>query len=227
MQKKNKALLCFTVITFIIISLAGIILYLCMKLKEYKQKCKKKLEACKLDKKEESRDPERIPMITEYRDKREEPSVQERVPMITEYRDRRVINDPLYPPLNRSDRQTFESNVFQTQARNINVPTRDMYDSFRLVGYLTCKDDKKDAGGNHWKLMARQKNRHESEFYMIPTNKDYDVKVPLTSDVVVGTNLRDIYTIPNVLSFRSPMLNQSPYDFVELPKTSFQDSQYY
>ena len=144
----------------------------------------------------------------------------------TEIRDQRVISDPLYPPLNRTDKHTFEQVALQTSVRNINVPTADMGDSYRLVGYLTCKDPYKDAGGNNWKLLARQKNRHESDFYMIPTNKDYDVKVPLTPEVVVGTRLRDVYTIPNELTFNSPMLNKTPYDFIEIPKTSFADRYY-
>ena len=153
-------------------------------------------------------------------------NIQQFLPILSEKRDRKVIDDPLYPPLNRTDRYTFESTVAQTNARNINVPTTDMGDTYRLVGYLTCKDQNKDAGGNNWKLMAREVNRNECDFYIIPTNKDYDVKVPLTPDVVTGTRLRDIYTIPKELTFNSPMLNQTSYDFIELPKTKF-DPRYF
>ena len=141
----------------------------------------------------------------------------------TGVRDRKVLSDPLYPPLNRTDRTTFESVVAQTDARNMNVPSNDIGDTFRLVGYLTNDDAHKDVGGNHWKLMAREKNRHESEFYIIPTNKNYDVKVALTQDVVSGTRLRDIYSIPTTITFNSPMLNDTPYKVVEIPKTSFSD----
>lgn len=152
--------------------------------------------------------------------------IQQVFPTLSEKRDRKVIDDPLYPPLNRTDRYTFESIVAQTDARNINIPTTDIGDSYRLVGYIVSKDQNKDAGGNNWKLMAREVNRNECDFYIIPTNKDYDVKVPLTPDVVTGIRLRDIYTIPNQLAFNSPMLNQTPYDFIELPKTKF-DPRYY
>lgn len=139
-------------------------------------------------------------------------------------RDRMVLDDPLYPPINRTDRRTFESVVHETNKRNINIPMKDIGDSYRLVGYIVNKDDSKDAGGNSWKLMARQKDRHEADFYMIPTNKDLDVKVPLTTDVVVGQRLRDLYTIPKEMQFKSPMLNNSTYEFVEIPKSSFSDS---
>jgi hypothetical protein len=139
-------------------------------------------------------------------------------------RDRMVLDDPLYPPLNRTDRGTFESVVRETNKRNINIPMKDIGDSYRLVGYVVNKDESKDAGGNSWKLMARQKDRHEADFYMIPTNKDLDVKVPLTTDVIVGQRLRDVYTIPKEVQFNSPMLNKTSYEFVEIPKSSFSDS---
>ncbi len=140
------------------------------------------------------------------------------------HRDIKVINDPLYPPLNRTDRTTFDHVVKATEARDINVPTTNINDTYRLVGYLINNDTNQDAGGNRWKVMARQKNRHESDFYLIPTNKDYDVKVPLTTDVVLGKKLNDVYTIPKDLRFNSPLLNNSTYEFVELPKSSFGDS---
>ncbi len=139
------------------------------------------------------------------------------------HRDIKVINDPLYPPLNRTDRNTFDHVVKSTEARDINVPTTNINDTYRLVGYLINNDSNQDAGGNRWKVMARQKNRHESDFYLIPTNKDYDVKVPLTQDVVLGKKLNDVYTIPKDLRFNSPLLNNTTYEFVELPKSSFTD----
>lgn len=143
-------------------------------------------------------------------------------------RDRRVLNDPLFPPLNRTDRMTFNSVAYETKNRNINIPTNSMNDRFRQVGYISAvsQEGEIDSGGGSWKLMARQKDRNESEFYMIPTNKNYDIKVPLTPEVVVGPRLRDIYTIPNELKFKSPLLNKGPYEFVELPKTDFTDSSY-
>lgn len=141
-----------------------------------------------------------------------------------EIRDRQVLSDPLYPPLNRTDKRTFENVVEETNRRNINIPTNDVGDTYRLVGYVISKDQQKDAGGNNWKLMARQKDRNESDFYMIPTNRDYDVKVPLTPEVFVGQRLKDVYTIPKDLQFNSPLLNKTSYEFVELPKTNFADS---
>jgi hypothetical protein len=147
---------------------------------------------------------------------------------ITVSRDRRVLNDPLFPPLNRTDRVTFDGVAYETKERNINIPTNNIGDRFRQIGYLSAvsQEGEKDAGGGSWKLMGREKNRNESEFYMIPTNNNYDIKVPLTPEVIIGPRLRDIYSIPNQLSFKSPLLGRGPYEFVELPKTDFADSYY-
>lgn len=148
----------------------------------------------------------------------------------TDTRDRRVLNDQLYPPLNRTDSMTFDGVVRETRNRNINVPSNQTYDSYRMVGYVKSKsvgqEQEIDAGGNSWKMMARQKNKNESDFYLIPTNNNYDLKIPITPDIVVGQRLRDVYTIPNEIQFKSPMLNQTPYQFIELPKTDFTDPQY-
>lgn len=141
-------------------------------------------------------------------------------------RDRKVLNDPLFPPLARTDRMTFDSVALETRKRNINIPMKDIGDTYRLVGYVTSQEGERDAGGNNWKLMAREKSRNESEFYMIPTNNNYDIKVPLTPEVCDGPRLRDLYSIPNQLRFKSPLLNRGTYEFVEIPKTQFTDPYY-
>lgn len=138
-------------------------------------------------------------------------------------RDAQVLTNPLHPPLNRSETPTHNSLRNEVEARNMYVPTsRDNLDRFRLVGYLTSKDTTStDSGGNNWKLFARQKDRHSAEFYIIPANNNYDIKIMLTDNIVNGTRLRDTYTIPNELSFNTPLLNKTPYEFVEIPTTDF------
>jgi hypothetical protein len=137
------------------------------------------------------------------------------------------LNDELYPPLNRVDTPTFENIYYQSQQRNINVPTTITMDTYHLVAYLTSTDTKKDSGGNNWKLMARQISRHETDFYMIPSNVNYSIKVPITPDIVVGDRLRDMYTLPKTITFRSPLLNKTPYEVIEIPRTSYDDPRYY
>ena len=108
------------------------------------------------------------------------------------------------------------------------VPTQDHNDSFRLVGYLTNNDEtRQDVGGNTWKLFARQKDRHTSDFYMVPANKNYDVKIHVKDDMIQGgERLRDLYTIPNSITFKSSMLNDTPYEFIEIPKSDLSSANY-
>jgi hypothetical protein len=142
-------------------------------------------------------------------------------------RDYRVLNDPLYPPLNRTDTQTHQMLEKNIDARNMYVPTNDTMDNYRLVGYVVNKDQDKDAGGNNWKLFARQKDRNTADFYMVPANNNYDVKIHITDEMVKGDRLRDVYSLPNHITFSSPMLNSSPYEYVEIPKADLSSSSRY
>jgi hypothetical protein len=109
----------------------------------------------------------------------------------------------------------------------MNIPTQDHNDTFRLVGYITNKDaTQQDVGGNTWKLFARQKDRHSSDFYMVPANKNYDVKIHVKDDMIQGERLRDLYTIPNTITFKSSMLNDTPYEFIEIPKSDLTSANY-
>ena len=141
-----------------------------------------------------------------------------RLPTTTQ-RDYRVLSDPLFPPLNRTEAPTHVALQQNIHNRQMYVPTNEVRDTYRLVGYLINKDgETTDAGGNNWKLMARMKDRHTADFYMIPSNRNYDIKVNITNDMVQGTRLRDLYSIPNEIQFKSPLLNASPYQFVEIEK---------
>jgi hypothetical protein len=139
-------------------------------------------------------------------------------------RDRKVLNDQLYPPLNRSDNQTHTSLTNNINKRNMYVNTNDMRDTYRLVAYVTNSSDEKDTGNNNWKLFARQKDRNISDFYLKPTDNNNDIKVTINDEIVVGKRLRDIYDIPKTITFNSPMLNKEPYDVVEVPKADLSRS---
>jgi ribosome-binding ATPase YchF (GTP1/OBG family) len=140
-------------------------------------------------------------------------------------RDVRVLKDPLYPALNRSEKDVHNSVVNAIDKKQLYNTTREFTDTYRMVAYVTNVDDKKDSGGNVWKLMARQKNRNQADFYLIPANNNYDMKIMLNNDILVGNEkLRDIYTIPNVLNFKSPLLNDTPYEVTEIPMTDFTNS---
>lgn len=133
-------------------------------------------------------------------------------------RDRKVLEDDLFPPLNRGDTKTHTNLSNSINKRQLYVNTQETGDTFRLVAYVSSTSDTRDSGNNNWKLFARQKDRHSSEFYMIPTDNTNDLKISINNDNVIGNNLRDIYDIPQQISFNSPLLNKDPYNVVEVPK---------
>ena len=136
-------------------------------------------------------------------------------------RDYRVLNDELFPPINRSDidnHTELRNNIIN---RNMYIKTNNMNDTYRLVAYVTNTSLDKDIGNNSWKLFGRQKDRHSSEFYMSPTNNNNDLKIYITDDIILGDKLRDIYAIPNIITFNSPMLKNSSYQVVEIPRNDF------
>jgi len=136
-------------------------------------------------------------------------------------RDYRVLNDELFPPINRSDTNNHTELTNNVINRSMYIKTNNVNDTYRLVGYVTNNSNEKDTGNNNWKLFARQKDRHLSEFYMTPTNNNDDVKISITDDIILGSKLRDMYAIPNIISFNSPMLNTTPYQVVEIPRNDF------
>jgi flagellar basal body-associated protein FliL len=141
--------------------------------------------------------------------------------VIDDSRDRKVLNDPLYPALNRSEFDVHNSVVEQIQKKNLYNTTQEFTDRYRLVAYVTNQDTNKDSGGNTWKLMARQKDKNRGEFFMVPANNNYDMKIMLNNDILVGEKLRDIYTIPKQLTFKTPLLNESTYEVTEIPMNDF------
>jgi hypothetical protein len=142
-------------------------------------------------------------------------------------RDRRVLSDPLYPPLNRMDDQGFLATKTQIkQGKMYQSPTAN-HDSFRQIGYLSSTSQEHiDAGYNQWRLFGRMKDRNQGEYYIAPANNNLDLKIPLTAEVVRGERLRDVYTLPNEMRFNSPMLNNTPYIYTELPRSDLTDSRY-
>ena len=139
-------------------------------------------------------------------------------PVQQQDRDRLVLNDPLYPPLNRTDKSTHERTMNQIKQGNLYQSQNQSDDAYRLIGYITSNSEILDAGRNNWKLFARMKDRNMGEYYIVPTNNTIDLKIPLTQEIVVGERLKDVYTLPNEMQFNSPMLNKSKYTFTEIPK---------
>lgn len=140
--------------------------------------------------------------------------------------DQRVLYDQLYPPTNRTETPVYNAMDREIKNRNMYVPTQQRFDDFRMVGYMVSQEGN-DSGGNNWKLFAKQRNSNNADFYMVPANNNFDIKIPISNDIVIGNNkLKDVYTIPDSIQFSSPLLSTNPYTFIELPKTDLTDPRY-
>lgn len=117
---------------------------------------------------------------------------------IVQLRDRAVLDDPLYPPLNR---QSMEP-----------------HDNYRFIGYLVNEEAKDDT----WKLFARSKNRNQAQFYASLANNNIDKKIVITDDMTrKGNRLRDLYNLPESVVIDHPLFSSQSYTVVENPKTDF------
>lgn len=142
----------------------------------------------------------------------------------TRERDMRVLRDPLYPALNRTHAVVYEDVAEATRKRLINQPTSlgyDRSDTYRLVGYMVNEED---PTCKQWKLFGRTKDRNRGEFFMTPVDKTLDMKIQITDDMMKnGDKLRSLEDIPNEVRLSTPLLSETPYKFIELPKGDFSD----
>jgi hypothetical protein len=65
-------------------------------------------------------------------------------------RDIRVLKDPLFPAINRSETDTHNRTIDAINRKQLYTRTQDFTDRYRMVAYVTNPDDKKDSGGNVW-----------------------------------------------------------------------------
>jgi hypothetical protein len=88
-------------------------------------------------------------------------------------------------------------------------------DQYHLVGYMIGRDDR---FGNAWKLFGRETPNHAlAEFYVVPANTHYDVRVVLTRDMFVGNNrLRTLYDLPQSIFINHPMFSKNEYIISEV-----------
>ena len=155
--------------------------------------------------------------------KRQRDAMEERV-NLTRERDLRVLRDPLYPALNRTHAVVYEDVAELTRKRLINQPTSrgyDRNDTYRMIGYMVNEED---PTCKQWKLFGRTKDRNKGEFFMTPVDKTLDMKIQITDDMMKsGDKLRSLDDIPSEVSLTTPLLSETPYKFIELPKSDFSD----
>ena len=136
-----------------------------------------------------------------------------------EARDRAVLTDVLYPP---TTRDTHANTVRLLQEPRLIPDPLEQHDQYQLIGYLINQTDKDDV----WKLLARSRGRSQADFYAQSSNKNVDVKIPLTHEIARsadGSNVRpfrDIYDLPEAVILDSPMFSKnSVYNILQLPRS--------
>jgi hypothetical protein len=135
-------------------------------------------------------------------------------------RDKKVLDDPLYPPLGRTDRPTFDLLMrhVNTQPDIFNNYTRGPPDTFRQLGYLTPKD--KSANIDNILILfgrAKYPNSDIGEFYLTSSNKLSDIKIPVDQ---YTSNIKKITDVPCVVNIFGNLF-KGTYDYMELPKADF------
>ena len=159
-------------------------------------------------------------LTSEYKDKINKPKAT------ISKRDMAVVQDPLYPPLDRNPRPLADEYLRYRDAGYFDVPTRNGTDTYRLMGYLinsTNKDEK-------WNIYGRQRYSGSSHGYFYATqqcNNNQCTKIELTKDILVGQQLNDFYNLPSTLTFNSPLFGTDPYDVVQLNIANGYNNPYY
>lgn len=137
-------------------------------------------------------------------------------------RDENVLSNPLYPPLNRTRCSDHLAMANAIQNRRMYVTTNGMNDQYRLIGYLTNNSTSSgvDSGNNLWKLFGNESSRHTHRFYMVPVDKNHDIKIAITDDILAPSQkkLRNMYDLPESVTFRTPLLKSTPYQLTEIPR---------
>lgn len=131
-------------------------------------------------------------------------------------RDKAVIHDTLYPPVDRMSRPIADEYLKYKMDGVFGVNTRDTSDTFRLVAYLINSVDRADK----WNVFGRQKYRgsNQGEYYIVQQCNSHGPcsKIMLTDDIILNNQLRDYYNLPSTITFKSPLLDTTPYDVVQL-----------
>ena len=108
-------------------------------------------------------------------------------------RDRAVLDDPLYPPYNRMSMEP--------------------YDTYRLIGYMVAEEANDDV----WHLYGRKKNNSLSDFYVRSSDKNTDIKIPITDNMFMSRRdrLRDMDNLPEGIHIDHPIFPHNAYHIIE------------
>jgi len=134
-------------------------------------------------------------------------------------RDFKVIEDKLYPLLNRTERPIADS-IYNNPY--FNYPTRWNQDNFRAMAIV-----RNIQNNDVYYLMGRQKysGSNQGEFYLISPDRDKGLKIPLSSDPSDRV-IKDYYSLPDEITIKSGVFQGMTFKVQEL-KNSDLSSKYF
>jgi len=99
-------------------------------------------------------------------------------------RDRRVISDPLYPIINRTDRPTFDYLIRNPSIRGVMTRYNDHLDTPRPIAIAKLITNDINNVSSYYYLFGKRKSRNSSkgEYYLWAPNIDNQIKIPLVDD---------------------------------------------
>jgi|AntDeeMetagen134_2_1112570.scaffolds.fasta_scaffold14026_1 hypothetical protein len=118
----------------------------------------------------------------------------------THERDKLVLNNAFVPMLNRSS-----------------LP-RGM-DSYRMIGYLVGEEQSNEK----WQLFGRESMANNGEFYVRPTDRNTEMKITLTNDMMpnIRHRLRKVDDLPENIIIDHPLFDTQTYKVVAAPYNYF------
>jgi hypothetical protein len=132
-------------------------------------------------------------------------------------RDHRVINDPLYPLINRTDRPTFDYLIRNPIIRGIPTRYNDNLDTLRPIAIARLHVDGLNPKSELYYLLGRRTSRNSSkgEYYLWSANDNNRIKIPLTDDRN-NPIIKDFDNLPEQIEITNGVFAGSVLDIQEL-----------
>lgn len=132
-------------------------------------------------------------------------------------RDRRVINDPLYPIINRSDRPTFDYLIKNPTIKGIMTRYDDNLDTPRPIAIARLNINGFNSTSELYYLFGKRRSRNSSkgEYYLWAPNNNNQIKIPLVDDRN-NPLIKDFDNLPTTLTIKDGIFANATLEIQEL-----------
>ena len=132
-------------------------------------------------------------------------------------RDRRVISDPLYPIINRTDRPTFDYLIRNPSIRGIMTRYDDNLDTHRPIAIAKLNTGGVISKSDLYYLFGKRKSKNSSkgDYYLWAPNINNQIKIPLVDDRN-NPLIKDFDNIPSLLKIKDGIFAGATVEIQEL-----------